>query len=262
MTLRTRIAYPTRLLEGPLREKIEQAAAFGAGGVQLDLRYELRPTELSETGRRQFQRLLQEQGLSLAPPAFPLRRALIEPAGLDERVAAITAAIRLAGDLKAAELIIRPGAIPAPDDGNRSLFIEVLNDLARAGNHVGVTLLLTTGRETPDALVELIQSIDAGPVGANLDPAACVMAGRDPASLAKTLHERLGHVRVRDGLQEADGAGVEVAVGRGEVDWESLFAALAEIGYAGWLTPDRTTGDDPARDAARAIAYVKNVLPF
>ena len=262
MMSRNRLGYPTRLLEGPLRDRIERAASFGARGVQLDLRYELRPDDLSDTGRRQFHRLLQEQGLSLAPPIFPLRRALTETAGLDERVAAITSAVRLAGELKARELIVRPGPIPAVDDAGRELFVEVLNDLARAGDHVGVTLLLTTGREDASVLVDLLGSIVSGPVGANLDPAACIMAGRDPAVLARHLHDRLGHVRIRDGLQEADGSGVEVAVGRGEVDWEALFATLAEIGYGGWLTPDRTTGDDPARDAARAVAYVTNVLPF
>ena len=70
------------------------------------------------------------------------------------------------------------------------------------------------------------------------------------------------YVRVRDGLSEADGAGVEVPVGRGEVDWESVLASLAEAGYAGWLTPDRTTGEDPAADAAKAVTYIKRVMPF
>ncbi|HEX6986553.1 MAG TPA: TIM barrel protein, partial [Planctomycetaceae bacterium] len=130
------------------------------------------------------------------------------------------------------------------------------------GDHVGVTLALTTGREAPGVLADALKAVTAGPVGVNLDPAASVMAGHDPAALARELHPYLRHVRVRDGLREADGAGVEVPVGRGEVDWESVFASLAEAEYAGWFTPDRTTGDDPARDAAKALAFVTNVMPF
>jgi sugar phosphate isomerase/epimerase len=70
------------------------------------------------------------------------------------------------------------------------------------------------------------------------------------------------HVRVRDGLRDTDGAGVEVPVGRGEVDWDELLAALAEINFAGWMTPDRTSGEDMAADAARAVSYVRNAMPF
>jgi L-ribulose-5-phosphate 3-epimerase len=259
---RPRLGYPTRLLDVPLRDKIRLAASFGATGAQFDLRHELRAADLSETGRRQLCHLLDEQRLDVAPPVFPLRRALIDPEGLEERVAAVTAAMRFAADLKANALIIRPGAIPAADAGERRLFTEVLNDLARAGDHVGVTLSLTTGREAPGVLAGALAAVTTGPVGANLDPAACVMAGHDPAGLVRELHDRLNHVRIRDGLRESDGTGTEVPVGRGEVQWETLFAALAEAGYESWFAPDRTTGDDPAGDAARALKFATNVMPF
>lgn len=262
MTPRLRLGYPTRLLEGPFREKVVQAASIGANGVQLDLRYELRPGDLSETGRRQFRHLLDEQGLALAPATFPLRRALSESEGLEERVSAITAALRFAGELRAGALVIRAGAIPAADSEDRPLFLEVVNDLARAGDRVGVIVTLTTGREPAESMLEVLNDVTAGPIGVNVDTAASVMAGRDPAAAIKTLHPFLGHVRVRDGLSESDGAGVEVPVGRGEVDWENVLASLAEAGYTGWLTPDRTTGEDPASDAAKAVTYIKRVMPF
>lgn len=262
MTPRLRLGYPTRLLKGPFRDKVRQVAAFMADGVQLDLRHELRAGELSETGRRQFRHLLDERGLALAPAVFPLRRAVADSQGLEERVAAITAALRFAGELKAGVLIVRPGAIPSADSEDRPLFLEVLNDLARAGNHVGVALALTTGREPVESLTGVLSAVTAGPIGVSIDPAAAVMADRDPAAAIRALHAYLRHVRVRDGLQEADEAGIEVPVGRGEVDWENVIAALAEAEYGGWLTPDRTTGEDPAADAANAIAYLKNVMPF
>ncbi len=262
MTLRPRFGYPTRLLEAPLREKVRIAAEYGANGIQFDLRYELRPADLSATGRRQVRHLLDEQGLALAPALFPLRKALAELQGLEERIAGITAALRFAGELKADVLLIRPGAVPAADSKDRPLFLEVLNDLVRVGDHVGVTLALTTGRDTPEAFAGILSDVTSGPIGVNVDPAAAVMAGHDPAVAIRLLHPYLRNVRIRDGLSESDGAGVEVPVGRGDVDWESVLAALADSESAAWLTADRTTGEDPARDAARAIAYIKNVLPF
>lgn len=262
MARRPRIGFPTRLLEGRLRDKIPQVAKFGANGIQLDLRYELKPGELSETGRRQFRNLFGEHDLALAPALFPLRRSLIDQEGLEERVAAITAALRFAADLRAPALIIRVGAIPAAETDQRTLFVEVLNDLARAGEHVGVTFTVTAGREPAVQLAELLKSVTAGPIGVNCDPAAAVMNERDPAEEIRLLHEHLNHVRVRDGLRDTDGAGVEVPVGRGEVDWDELLASLAEIGFAGWMTPDRTSGEDMASDAARAVSYLRNVMPF
>jgi len=257
-----RLGFPTRLLEGGLRDKIAKIAAFGADGVQLDVRYELKPGELSETGRRQFRNLFSEHGLALAPAVFPLRRSLIDQEGLEERVAGVTAALRFAADLKAPALIIRPGAIPAAETDQRALLAEVLNDLARVGDHVGVTFTITTGRELTEQVADLLRSVTAGPVGVNFDPASAVMAERNPAEEIRILHGVLNHVRVRDGLRDTDGAGVEVPVGRGEVDWDELVAALAEIDFAGWMTPDRTSGEDMAADAARAVSYVRNVMPF
>ncbi len=262
MLPRLRFAYPTRLLEGPLREKVARAATLGVDGLQLDLRYELRPGELSETGRRQFGRLLGEHGLSLAPATFPLRRSLTDLEGLEERVAGTVAALRLAGELGTKVLLVRPGPIPAGAGEARRLLVEVLNDLARQGDRVGVTLALGTGRESPATLLALMNDVTGGPIGVSLDPGGLVMSGHDPAAAVRTLHAHLWNVRVRDGLRESDGAGVEVVVGRGEVDWEATLATLAEAEYIGWLTPDRTAGDDPAGDAARAVTYIRNVLPF
>lgn len=260
--IRPNIGFPTRLLEGTLREKIREVGRLGANGIQLDLRYELRPSEMTETGKRQLRHLLQENGLSVAPATFSLRRALIETEGLEERVAGISAAIRFASELKIHSLIIRPGVIPDPDSPEHAIFIDVLEDLVRVGDHLGVILTLTSGREEAAKLLSTLREVTTAPLAVNFDPAAAVMAGFDPASELRTLSEQIRHVRIRDGLRDSDGSGVEVPVGRGEVDWDSLLASLAECDFGGWLTPDRTSGEDPARDAARAIAFVKNVLPF
>src|SRR5262245_2402745 len=81
-----RIALATRCLGLPLRGSLLAASSFGAAGVQLDVRDELKPGDLSETGRRQFLHQLEESGLSVASVAFPLRRALFDQEHLDARV--------------------------------------------------------------------------------------------------------------------------------------------------------------------------------
>jgi sugar phosphate isomerase/epimerase len=75
----------------------------------------------------------------------------------------------------------------------------------------------------------------------------------------RTLHASVWQVRVRDAVREMDGSGVEVPLGRGEVVWDEFLALVDEIGYRGWLTVDRTAGDDKLHDAARAIQYLRRV---
>ena len=257
-----RFAFPTRLFEGTLRAKVERAAALRVSGLQLDLRHEVHPGELSETGRRHFRQVLGEHGMTLAGGVFPLRRSLSDEQGLEERVAGTVAAIRFAAELKLDSLILRPGPLPPADGPGRPLLVEVLNDLARAAEHVGVTVALTNGREQPEDFAALLAAVSAGFLGVNLDPAALVMAGLDPAAAARVLHDRLRHVRLRDGQTDADGAGTEVPVGRGEVEWQELFATLVEAEFDGWLTPDRTAGEDPVGDAVRAVSRLRDLLPF
>ena len=266
---RLRFALPTRLYELPLRQKLHRVAAAGVQGVQFDLRHEVQGSNFTDTGRRQLRHLLAELTLQPAPALFPLRRSLTDQEGLEERVAAVGAALRFAAELQIPGVIVRPGPLPlsgdAADDkatASARLMTEVLDDLARIGNHVGCTLIVSTGREAPAELRAVLATVTAGPTSANIDAGGLAMAGRDPTEAVRLLHEQLGHVRLRDGQRDADGPGIETAVGRGEVAWDEFLATLVEAGYTGFLTADRTAGSDPAGDAERALTYMRNVMPF
>lgn len=259
---RFQFGYPSRLLDLPLRESVVRVGSLDVDGVEFDLRNELSAGSLTATGRRQLSHLLKEQGLALAPAVFPLRRPMSDDVGLEERIAALAAALRFAGELRVPGMILRTGTIPAADSPRRTILCEVVNDLARTGDHVGVPILLATGRESAESLRELLDAVTAGPIALAWDPAAAVMADRKADEIMRGMPADVAQVRLRDGFRESDGAGVETPVGRGEVDWENTLALLAEADYRGWMTPDRTGGDDPAGDAARAIQYVRRVLPF
>src|SRR5262249_32824148 len=91
-----KIAVATRCLNVPLKESLRSAARFGATGVQLDAREEIRPGMLTDTGRRQLQHTLGELGLSIASLAFPTRRSFYDEEQLDARVAAAKQVMELA----------------------------------------------------------------------------------------------------------------------------------------------------------------------
>ena len=255
-----RIALATRCLNLPLKDSVRVAASLAVQGVQFDAREELKPGELTETGRRQLLHALDQQRMSVASLAFPTRRSFYDDDQLDARVAAAKRTMELAWQLRARVVTARVGKIPDKESKSYRVLQDVLRDLAQYGNQVGATLAITPTHDTPQALAELIDSVKSGPLGIDFDTAVIVMSGHDPAQALRTLHASILHFTARDAIRDIDAGGIEVAVGRGEVEWVELLPFLDEINYAGWVTVNRTQGDDRAGDAARAVQYLRNVL--
>lgn len=255
-----RLSLATRCLKLPLRQSLRAAADVGAAGVQFDVREELRAGDLTETGRRQFLHALDELGLRVASTTFTTRRGYADEDQLDARIAATRAAMDFSWQLRATALVVRLGKIP-PDKDSKAyrLLHDVVSDLAQYGNQVGVTLAATPVQDSATTLGDFVTSITTGHVGVDFDPAAFAMAGHAPTEAFRQLYRSVVHVTARDGLREVDGGGVEVPLGRGEVDWIELLALLEESAYPGWTTVVRTQGDDKPGDVARAIQYLKNV---
>ncbi|QDU39183.1 Xylose isomerase-like TIM barrel [Maioricimonas rarisocia] len=255
-----KIAVATAPFQQPIRQAVQTAAATGASGLQIDARNELKPSELSETGRRQFLHMLSEMQLSVASVTFPLRRPLQEREALDARIAALKQAMEFAFQLKARVLTTRLSDLPDdPDSRDAVTLQEILEDLSRHANHVGVKLAIASGSHDTQALSGLIERSSQGPLGIDFDPASAVMGRRDPAQVLRDLHRHVMHFQIRDALRQVDGPGKEVAVGRGEVSWEEMLAMIDDMNYTGWLTVRRSEGDERAGDSARAVTYLKNV---
>ena len=141
-----RFALATSCLGQPLKAALTLASRLGANGVQLDARNEIKPSEMSATGRRQFLHLLSETGLQLASLDFPLRRRLWDAERLDARLEALKETMQFAYELKARTVTVRLGGLPDESDAaGQALLGNVLNDLARHGNRVGVTLAVGPG---------------------------------------------------------------------------------------------------------------------
>ena len=59
-----------------------------------------------------------------------------------------------------------------------------------------------------------------------------------------------------EGLNVADYF-IETPVGEGDVDFNAYVGALRDIGFEGFLTIERETGDDPSADIAKAAEYAR-----
>jgi sugar phosphate isomerase/epimerase len=204
--------------------------------------------------------MLGERDMKVASTTFPLRRPLYDPAHIEGRVDAVKEGMRLAARLKCRVLTLRIGRTPdesAKDDVVRLL--GSLNDLARLGSHLGITVAVTTSGDSPETLRKLVQSVADGLVAIDLDPAGCVSAQLNPVDVLKVLHSHIVHVQARDAVRDLETGGREVPLGRGETPWDEVIAILADARYDGWMTVRRTSGNDIPGDLARGVAYLRNV---
>ena len=111
-----------------------------------------------------------------------------------------------------------------------------------------------------------------------LDTGHLLIGGTDPAELARKAPDRIGHVhlkdvserlasRVREGSLsyfQAVKQGLYQPLGDGDADIAGVVAALSAAGYDGWYVLEQDTvltgaGDDPKRDVARSLDYLKKL---
>ncbi len=257
MTLR--FAVPTRCFDLPLKAAISRAGETGATGLQFDLRSEIRTADFTETARRQLRHYMAELGLQTGSFTFTTRRPILSADQMDARLAGICNAMKFASEMKARVLTVRIGSVPDEESPDWQTLVNVLNDLARHGNHVGVSLAITPSGDAPEKLQAALNQVTEGPIGVDFDPASFVIGGHSVIESYRILYQLVLHFRARDAVRGFDGNPHEVALGRGDVIWDELLVTLRDAGFAGWITADRTTGDDKPGDLARAISYLTNV---
>ncbi len=255
-----RFAVATVNFEQPLKQALKTALDTGAQGVQFALHKELRPDELTDTGRRQFLHYLDELSLQMSSLHLPMRRELTDLDQLDERLAEIRKMLDFAWSLKVPHVTLRIGRIPTDVESKEyEILRQVLNDLARYSNHVGSTLCLIPTNDSADSMLQMLTAVTAGPMGVDFDPASFVTAGQNPIKALRLLHAHVLHVQGRDAMRDIDGTGLETSLGRGQVEWDELMALLLEIPYRGWITINRTQGDHRIMQSADAIKYLTEI---
>lgn len=261
MRSRFRLALATRCWSHAPWSDWPEIAATGAEGVQLDVRNELSPAQLTATGRRDFLHRLRETGLQVSSTVFPLKRPLYDQNELDRKLAAIREAMEFSHAIGATVMCVPLGKMPAAErTKDQQLLRELLQDLAAFGNHVGVTPVWAPVGDSAGEVVTLLREITTGPIGIDFDPAYFVMTGRSSTDALREIGDLTAHVQLRDGVRMLDGGGDETAVNDGAVDWVELLALLSEMEYTGWLTALRLQGPDRAGDCARALKFVQRTL--
>jgi sugar phosphate isomerase/epimerase len=254
-----KIAIQTKCLAQPLKQALHTARRLDADGVQIDLRTELPAAELSDTGRRQLRKILDDLNLRVGSVAFPTRRGYAEPHELDRRIEATIAAMRQASQLGSAVMSITLGALPEDPSGQTTLR-EALSMLGAQSHRLGVRLAAQTAGTAPAEVARLIAELPDGTIGVELSPADLIHAGRQPPEFVHTLGRHIEHVLANDATRGLRAGGVaDVELGRGSAELPELLGALEEFDYRGWLTVERRNSPRAVEEAESAVRFLRSL---
>jgi sugar phosphate isomerase/epimerase len=217
-----------------LRDTLAALSAAGVRHVQLDATHAaIRPRDLDRSARRDLAALLRRLELScsgldiMVPPEH-----LAGPAHADRAVAAVCAAIALAGDLAS----LRGGAVVARrthGDARVSLVLpdrplpDVLTQISAAAELHGV--LVADHRWPPGDTSAGSGGI--GPVGVGLDPATLLVQTQDPVAAVAQTASRLHAARLSDLARGLGAVRVAPGSGSGRLDVLAYRVALVAAGF-------------------------------
>lgn len=111
--------------------------------------------------------------------------------------------------------------------------------------------------ENGDQFEEFMSGVTSSAVGLNFDMGHFYCVGQDPAELIRRFGTRARHFHLED--IAADRKHFHLPPGQGAMDYDSIFAALNDVGYDGWVTVELYPFlDDAPRLAKEAFAFLAN----
>ncbi|MBQ8578947.1 MAG: sugar phosphate isomerase/epimerase [Clostridia bacterium] len=272
-------------LLGTFRENIEKARALGAQGVQIyAVDGEMAPWNLTKEQIAEKKSILDANGLAVSALCGDLGGHGFQIADDNKsKVEKSKRIVDLALELGTKVVTTHIGVVPDTKNDTYHILQAACNELAEYADSVGASFAVETGPEKAEMLKEFLDGLSARGVKVNLDPANLVMVTQDdPVKAVYTLRDYIVHTHAKDGINHrpcdrhkiygffatgGDGGDLrdmpiweyfqEVPLGQGSVDFDAYLAALADIGYNGYLTIEREVGEDPAADIGLAVDFLR-----
>jgi len=262
------------LRPGSTSDLIERVRSLGLERVQLALAPLL---ELDDASRANDIEQLRASGLVLASGMINFTGedyssiAVIRQTGgfvpdaswLERRDRALAGSV-VAQALGMTQVSTHIGFIPQSNHEHYKVMVDRVIEVADAFKTRGLDLLMETGQETGNELLQFLNDVGAShDVYVNFDPANMILYGAgDPTETIATLGRHIANVHLKD-AKRSDHPGVkwgtEVPFGSGEVSATLLLTALRDVGYTGPLVIEREAGEDRMEDIATAVEVVQAV---
>lgn len=245
-----------------LEDAIRRTASLGYDGIDIwggrphAYRDDRSPEEL-----RRLRALVDECGLavpSFIPAQFRYPTSLCSPIDVirHDSIRYIEAGIETARALGSPVVSVCPGHTlhgQGIEDGWARL-VDSLKRLSDYAARRAIRLALEPADRYETDLVQnteqanrLLQEVGSDNLGVVLDVGHSQIVGEDPAAAVRALGPTLFHVHIDDTHGQRDD---HLIPGQGIVDFGSFFAALKEVGYAGFLTAELSFNYTVAPDEA------------
>jgi len=154
-----------------------------------------------------------------------------------------------------------------PEDPGDSLYPGTVDAIRAVTQHCqgnGQYFLMETGQETPTTMSRMIRDVNLPNLGVGLDTANLILYGKaNPVDAVDILGPHIRSIHAKDGKWPTDPSllGEEVLIGKGLVDFRTVFTKLHRIGYTGAVTIEReTSGPQQIEDVRNEKAYLENIL--
>jgi sugar phosphate isomerase/epimerase len=189
---------------------------------------------------------------------------LVPPATRTPRLAEMKEIAAFARQLECSVAALHLGFVPheVQSTDYRDV-VAATQDLCRFCRGLGQNLHLETGQESATALLQFIDDVGADNLFVNFDPANMILYGTgQPIEALLQIGSRVRSVHCKDATWAARPGmewGREVALGKGDVDFDRFLRALLQIGYEGPLTIEREIPQDPLRQKSE-IAHAVGLL--
>lgn len=176
----------------------------------------------------------------------------------------VIAGIELAAEFGTDYLSAHWGFIDSADPQQESKLIARMSLLADAAAKKDVTILMETGQETAEHLVEFITKLDHPAIGVNFDPANMILYGKgNPIEAVQTLAPWIKQVHIKDAVQpQTPGTwGSEVPWSKGDAGGEKFLDTLSQAGFNGPLAIEREAGNQRLEDITETVEILKQYEP-
>jgi len=220
---------------------LETVAAAGYVGVDISAtwRADLDPAQMPAEVRRTYRETAARLGLQIEAVVthLPLVNALWERQPIH-----LAGAVDVAVDVGAAGVTVHlggPGDTGRREEEAWETAVSALREAAAYAGERGRWLACDAVfpgclTDTPEKVLRLVEEVGSPHFGHNYDPCYLAASGFDPAEAARMLGAAIRHVHVKD--KRGNFPRFEhVIPGEGEMDHAAWMAALAEIGFQGYL---------------------------
>ncbi len=269
------------------KEGVEEARKLGADGIQAyltDYGY-LKWNEMTPEKIRETLDIVKSNGLVFSAICGDFGVGFDNEESNAIYVDRSKRVLEIAKELECNVVTTHIGTVPAEECEKKEIMRKACRELAVFADSIGSAFAVETGPEPGERLGAFLDSLGAGGVRVNFDPANLVMvAGDRPENALKYLGKYVVHTHAKDGIKLEPGTHpdatlvigdeakdhdalmemgysyLELPLGSGDVDFDIYLPALAATGFDGFLTIEREVGADPAKDIGMAADFLREKI--